>query len=107
MIGEAAPGETLGPNLLALGRVPPPRPDEGLHHPGIQLLPGPLEETPQGLLWGKAFAVRAVRGHGLVGVGYRQDMGQEGDLLPLEASGVSLAVVALMVPPHRGAYLPQ
>src|SRR5574341_189193 len=66
-------------------------------HMCVPLAAGAVLQDLDGSLDGHGVAIRAVRGHGVVGVDDGNDAGAEGDLVSLDAVGVAVTIPAFVV----------
>ncbi len=89
---------------LSMGLVMMPAPDyffdEYLCEFRIELASHAAGYLLYSLIDGQSFPVRPVRGHGVKGIGERDDPGKKRYILPRDPRGISPAVVAFMVVPN-------
>ena len=89
--------ERLADAALADGLQAVAAADVGVDHQRVPLGPGPLAEDLVDALGRHRGAIRPRGAHRVEAVGDREDAGQQRDGVPLQALGVALAVVALVV----------
>ena len=71
--------------------------EQDVRHLGIELGAPAFLNFSQHIAEIHLLAVHTVGGHGIESVGHADDAGEEGDFLALDAGGIALAVVALVM----------
>src|SRR2546425_11251391 len=97
----AAPDKLTANDVLALGDRAVEEAEEPLAECRVELATRALAELTHGIVVGEGPTIRAMVGHGLVGLGDQEDWGEGGDGVTRQPSGIARAVEALVVVPDR------
>jgi hypothetical protein len=81
--------------------------EEHPHNLGIELHTGALLELLEGRAVRQGFAISAVRGHRIVGIGDRYDPPHQGNLVAFQALRITAAIEILMMTVGSGDQLAQ